>query len=330
MVRLKATCALNYAANIPDIRSAPFNIQDIGTVHVRLESADESTSVLMRVTTILQNATVFIVLSKEAPDAWPYQIVNQTDEDMTFYQEDPIVILRDDYTDNRMRNHRTRRYRLPAHQSVPYSWDMPAVKDKKLILNIGGRERSINMQEIGSQLPFRHVGRDGRQAITAIDIKTRQSTQILYLTPYNQSQSYFRPLSSQVSLASASSQETVAREGFETVDVKPVIFFMVELKMSQIGISMVNKQLQEIAYITFRGLELKYTESNMYQSLRWFIKWVQIDNQLYDAVYPILLYPTNVTKEGANEILPTFQLGLDRVKDDCKCTLTQHWTVLLT
>ena len=295
---------------------------------MRLESADGSTSVLMRVTTILQDATVFIVLNREAPDEWPYRIVNQTDEDMTFYQEDPIVILRDDYTDTQMRNHRTRRYRLPANQTVPYSWDMPAVKDKKLILNIGGRERSINMQEIGSQLPFRHVNRDGRQAITAIDIKTRQSTQVLYLTPYVQSQSYFRPLTSDVSsLLSASSQETVAREGFETVDIKPVIHFVVELKISQIGFSMVNKRLQEIAYITFRGLELKFTESNMYQSVRWIIKWVQIDNQLFDAVYPILLYPTNVTTESKNEILPTFQLGLDRVKDDCKCVFSlEKWS----
>lgn len=55
-----------------------------------------------------------------------------------------------------MRNHRTKRYRLPAHTSVPYSWDNPSLKDKKIILNIAGRERSISMQEIGSQLPFRH------------------------------------------------------------------------------------------------------------------------------------------------------------------------------
>lgn len=52
--------------------------------------------------------------------------------------------------------HRTKRYKLPAHQSVSYSWDMPALKEKKLILNSYGRERSINLQEIGSQLPFRH------------------------------------------------------------------------------------------------------------------------------------------------------------------------------
>lgn len=45
----------------------------------------------------------------------------------------------------------------------------------------------------------------------------------------------------------------------------------------------------------------------------------QIDNQLYGTMFPILLYPTNVTKEGGNqEIVPTFQLGLDRVKDDCE------------
>lgn len=56
----------------------------------------------------------------------------------------------------------------------------------------------------------------------------------------------------------------------------------------------------------------------MYQSLRWIIKWVQIDNQLYGTMFPILLYPTNVTKETNQEILPTFQVGLDRVKDDCK------------
>lgn len=55
-----------------------------------------------------------------------------------------------------MRSHRTKRYRLPAHTSVPYSWDNPSLKDKKIILNIAGRERSISMQEIGSQLPFRH------------------------------------------------------------------------------------------------------------------------------------------------------------------------------
>lgn len=82
--------------------------------------------------------------------------------------------------------------------------------------------------------------------ITAIDVKTSKEMQIVYLTPYNQSQSYFRPLSSDssVSISSASSRETAMREGFETIDVRPVINFVIELRLAQIGVSLVNKHLQ--------------------------------------------------------------------------------------
>lgn len=64
----------------------------------------------------------------------------------------------DDYDSNAYsRMAKVKKYLLPAHSSVPYSWDMPAVKDRRIILNVNGRERSINVQEIGSQLPFRHT-----------------------------------------------------------------------------------------------------------------------------------------------------------------------------
>lgn len=55
-------------------------------MHVRLENAEGATAFLMRVTTVLEDATVFIILSKERDDAWPYKLVNQTNEDITFYQ----------------------------------------------------------------------------------------------------------------------------------------------------------------------------------------------------------------------------------------------------
>ncbi|KAI9315667.1 hypothetical protein BX666DRAFT_1957951, partial [Dichotomocladium elegans] len=309
--------------------SAPFNIQDIGITHVRLDSADGSTVALMRVTIVLENATVFIILQKEEDNAWPYLLVNDTEEDMTFYQEDS-VILRDDYADPRLRNHKTKRYRLPAGQSVPYSWDMPALKSKRIILNIFGRERAISMQEIGSQPPFRHQGRDGGTAITEIDVKTHRTAQVLYLTPYNPSMSYFQPLSSQVSLASSSSQELATKEGFRTANVNTVVNFVMEIKFRQIGISLVNRKLQELVYTTFRGFELKLTDSTMYQSIRWNILWVQIDNQLHGTLFPILLYPTTMTRENSQEIVPTFQLGLDRVKDDSHGVLYfKYFSVLL-
>lgn len=72
---------------IDNVWSAPFNIQDIGKVHVRLNSSDGSTVMLLRVDTILEDATIYIVLSKEFDKEWPYLFVNRTNEDMSFYQE---------------------------------------------------------------------------------------------------------------------------------------------------------------------------------------------------------------------------------------------------
>ncbi|KAI9031000.1 hypothetical protein CLU79DRAFT_842748 [Phycomyces nitens] len=319
--------------------SAPFNIQDIGKMHVRLDSADGSTAMLMRVTTVLQDATIFIVLSKEDSKNWPFRIVNDTDETMTFYQEE-LSIMRDDFSDNRMHPQSARRYRLPPHQSVPYSWDMPANKDKKIILNIYGRERSINLQEIGSQLPFRYTTRQGKPAIASIDIKISDMVQYVYLKPFVQSESLFRPTSqasnsSVTSLSSStststSSKETNVREGFEAVELNLIFNLVFKFEIKQIGLSFINRRLEEIAYITLRGLNISFKDSNIYQSLRWSIKWIQIDNQLPGSAFPILLYPTNVTREGNHEILPTLQLAIDRVKDDSHGVLyIKYFSVLL-
>lgn len=90
LYNLRKTAEKQLSIKLPGINnawSAPFNIQDIGTVHVRLDSADGLTAMLMRVTIILEDATVFIILRKENDDSWPYRLVNNTDVDMTFYQE---------------------------------------------------------------------------------------------------------------------------------------------------------------------------------------------------------------------------------------------------
>lgn len=90
LYRIRKTAEKQLCIKLPGINnvwSAPFNIQDIGKVHVRLNNSAGATVMLMRVTTILEDATVFIVLDKEQDDGWPYLLVNRTNEDMTFYQE---------------------------------------------------------------------------------------------------------------------------------------------------------------------------------------------------------------------------------------------------
>ncbi|CEG78909.1 hypothetical protein RMATCC62417_13445 [Rhizopus microsporus] len=210
--------------------SAPFNIQDIGDVHVRLSNDYGEPDALIRVSVLLQDATIFIVLTKE--ENWPYLLVNKTDEDMIFYQEDPIL-LRDDSTP--VRNLRIKRYRLPAKQTVPYSWDLPAYKDKKMILSINGRERSINPQEIGTLPPFRHATRSGNPSITSIDIKIQGGRRVVELTPYRQSESQFKPVSGSLSRSSSmSSVDSAAREGFEVVDVDMKVNAVFQLQLREV------------------------------------------------------------------------------------------------
>jgi vacuolar protein sorting-associated protein 13A/C len=303
--------------------SAPFNIQDIGDVHIRLFNDYGSQDTLIRVTIEIQDATIFILLTKEAENNWPYLLVNNTNEDMTFHQEDH-PLLRDDYSSASARNPRIKRYRLPAFQSVPYSWDLPAYKDKRIILSINGREDSINLQEIGTLLPFRHTARDGAPAITSIDVKLRGSRRVLELKPFRQSESYFKPVTSggfsrTDSSASITSVDTIGKEGFEAADMDMTVNAVFQIQLKEVGISLINRQLQELAYVTLRGIDLKLTDSAMYHSLRWNIDWVQIDNQMYGSLFPILLYPTNLTDNGNrkdNKILPTVQMALDRVKDE--------------
>ncbi|KAI8990033.1 hypothetical protein BDB01DRAFT_718047 [Pilobolus umbonatus] len=307
--------------------SAPFNINDIGNVYIRLSNDFGKQDTLIRVAILLQDATIFIVLTKELDDNWPYLLVNKTDEDMSFYQEDPNT-LRDDYNAIPARNARMRRYQLPAHQSIPYSWDMPAIKEKNVILNINGRERPINLQEIGSLLPFRHATREGLTAITSIDVKIHGSRRVLELTPFSQNKGHFKLLddansmkriSSSSSSVSSSSTDLVTHEGFGAAEVDLSLNAIFQVQLKELGISIIGKQSQELAYMTLRGIDLTLKDSTLYHSLRWNIDWIQIDNQLYGSLFPILLYPTNLTTNGdkrRTEIIPTVQMGLDRVKDD--------------
>ncbi|KAI8968414.1 hypothetical protein BDF20DRAFT_896210, partial [Mycotypha africana] len=324
--------------------SAPFNVQEIGDIHVRLPTdyydGHQHQDTLVRITTKIQEAIIFIILTKEADDNWPYLLVNHTDEDVIFYQEDPAAI-KDDYSSAPVRNPRLKRYRLPAQQSVPYSWDLPAYKDKKIILNINGRERSINPQEIGSMLPFRHATRDGRAAITSIDTKIYGTQRIMELKPFIQNESHFKPVnrvntnSSSTSMrrtdstASVSSLDSAAKEGFEAADVNFSINAVFQLQLKEVGVSIISQRpVEELAYATFKGINFRLTDSTLYHSLRCNIDWIQIDNQMYgSSAFPIILYPTNSTNNGnsrnnvkdnsaGNKILPTVQLALDRVKDN--------------
>ncbi|KAL1915167.1 uncharacterized protein VTP21DRAFT_7648 [Calcarisporiella thermophila] len=300
--------------------SAPFNIQELGRAHIKLVNGNRSSDLtLMRCEILLEEATVFIVFSKET-EKWPFRIDNNSSTEVIFYQQDPHASS-ETYSGVQISRAHLPQFSLSPNESAQYSWDYPAAKHKVLVLNVNGRERHINFQEIGSLIPFRYPTDYGYE-ILAMDVIAEGPTQVLKLSNYTASASLYRPkLSSSFSSMSISGSSSHSREhlrdAFEVVSIDSVTNFRVLVKLAGIGISLINKSPQELLYATLRDVEIKYDDSTLYQSINLVIRWIQIDNQLFGGLYPILLYPSIVPQSGReSESHPTLHGALIRVKDE--------------
>ncbi|KAL4891857.1 hypothetical protein BDV59DRAFT_59444 [Aspergillus ambiguus] len=302
--------------------SSPFNIADIGTVHVKLAKANQRQR-LIKVDVIMEDATIFLHLTIENRN-WPFSMRNESDTEFIFYQANPN--LEEDDEDTRNNGWRPIRYRLPPRSIMPYAWDYPATKNKSLVLTCNGKERHIKLAEIGNLMPMRipptQYGES--QKIIDINIVADGPTQTLVLSNFKASRSIYKQQSGQTSQASLSA-------GFEVKELDSDVNFKAQLRLGGIGISLINQNLKELLYMTFREIEIKYRESRVYQTLSNTIKWVQIDNQLYGGIFPMLLYPSVVPKTGKEmEAHPIFHAMVTRVKDDSYGVLyIKYATVLI-
>lgn len=209
---------------------------------------------------------------------------------------------------------------------MPYSWDYPATKNKSLVLVCNGKERHIRLTEIGNLIPMRvpPSQQGGYQKIIDISIVADGPTQTLMLSNFKPSKSIYKQQKAQSSQASSSTT------GFEVKEMSSEVNFKAQLRLGGIGISLINQNLRELVYLTFREIEIKYRESRLYQTLNTTIKWIQIDNQLYGGIFPILLYPSVVPKTGKEmEAHPIFHTMVTRVKDDSYGVLYIKYATLL-
>jgi vacuolar protein sorting-associated protein 13A/C len=214
------------------------------------------------------------------------------------------------------------RYRLPPRSIMPYAWDYPAAKNKSLVLTCNGKERHIRLAEIGNLIPMR-VPANGAQKIIDLNIIADGPTQTLVLSNFKQSKSLYRQQQAQTSQTSVST-------GFEVKEESSDVTFKAQLRLGGVGISLINQTMKELLYCTFREIEFKLRESKVYQTLNMTIKWIQIDNQLYGGIFPILLYPSVVPKTGKEmEAHPIFHAMVTRVKDDSYGVLYIKYATLL-
>ncbi|KZF24832.1 vacuolar protein sorting-associated protein 13 [Xylona heveae TC161] len=301
--------------------SSPFFISNVGSVHVKIAKAGQRQR-LIRVEILMEKSTIFLHLSLETKH-WPFSMRNESDTEFMFYQSNPNL---DEDEEDRGSGWRPIRYRLPPRSIMPYAWDYPAAKSKEIIISANGRERHVKLAEIGNLLPMKVPIAKGSPQQKTIDLNVAAEgpTQTLILSNYNPSKSLYKQNSAK------SSQASVAT-GFEVKEIDTDVTFRAQLRFSGLGISLVNKHLKELLYLTFREIEVKYSESKLYQTLNSTIKWIQIDNQLYGGIFPILLYPSVVPKTGKEmEAHPIFHTMVTRVKDDSYGVLyIKYFTVLL-
>lgn len=303
--------------------SSPFCIKDIGITFVKILT-ETGTHRLIKLEILLENATIFVRI-KDGGNNWPYSIRNFSDHEFIFYQRD-IKIVDDSYEQNEIEDgseveFKPLYYRVPPKSVMPYAWDYPTARQKKIIITSRGRKREITLAEIGNMKPMRIPSRlaNERTFIVDLNVVADGPTQALLITNYDPRLSLYKMRDTRYLASNYASKTTLnsSNDLFEVNEEDKNVLTRVIIAIKGVGISLVNNDMQELAYVSARGLEFHYNDSDLYKTFSWKVKWLQVDNQLYGGVYQNVIYPAAIphtTKELENH--PVISGSVSRLKDD--------------
>ncbi|KAF8335473.1 vacuolar protein sorting-associated protein 13 [Cantharellus anzutake] len=289
--------------------TAPINMQVVGAIHLRMYAPgeEEQKPDLVKVDIAVESATIFVTFSLET-GRWPFRIENDSDIPFSFCQSDDSL--------SAASSSRVPRNTVQAHSSIDYAWDSPSAPNKRIRLFApNGDSREIDIVEIGDLIPFKF--RTNRGSFTvSLDVRADMGAQVLSISNYVQEYSLYRPALRRSSSASRS-DTLVGTEAFETVIPKDVrINLTINLDFEGLGLSLVNKKLVELMYISCTKMKVEYTDTDAAQSVNLSIGSVQVDNQLHDALYPVILQPTPISRSDRTADIPAIQASLMMLKDD--------------
>ncbi|KAG1730516.1 vacuolar protein sorting-associated protein 13, partial [Suillus paluster] len=278
--------------------SAPINIEDLGSVHLRVQLPNNDIYIV-QVDVKIDGSTIFVILS--AAEAMPFVIENDSDFSVSMMQWDPSREDADAVKSS------APQYKLGPHSSMPYAWDQPAVREKKIMLVKNDSHHTVDIMEMGVLMPFKFHDCQRIRAVS-LDVRPDGHRQILRITPYVAERSIYKPKHLSSSSWSRPDTMTSSSEGFEAImeDVSPTLTFDVEF--AGIAISLVNRRMVEVVYISVEALKFEYSNGPAAQSVNLSCDSLQIDNQLHDALYPVILQPSPISKEASGiAVLPTIQ-----------------------
>lgn len=157
----------------------------------------------------------------------------------------------------------------------------------------------------------------------SLDVRADSHKQVLRITNYNPDRSLYKPRT-QSNLDLTRRQDTISSSGesFEAVteDVAPTLTFKIEF--AGIGISLINRRMVEVVFISMDTLNFEYINNTVAQAVNLSCGTLQVDNQLHDALFPVILQPTPIAKASGVASSPTVQASVIWLKD-------QGWLVLV-
>lgn len=111
----------------------------------------------------------------------------------------------------------------------------------------------------------------------SIDVRAEGPTQAITFSNYDEEDSVFKLQRRGGDNASRADSIASSRDaGFEAVDVDVVTTFSFGVSLEGVGISIVNKKMQELIYASFRGLTAKYSDSTTNVAYDVSCKWIQV------------------------------------------------------
>jgi vacuolar protein sorting-associated protein 13A/C len=101
------------------------------------------------------------------------------------------------------------------------------------------------------------------------------------------------------------------------------------ISLAGVGISFIDRKVREISYATIKSLTLICKDSDRHYDYSFSVGWIQVDNQIYGCLKPILFYPTIITQTDSNEDNPVVMFALQKSKDSSYGLDHYPWLMLL-
>lgn len=287
-------------ANMISEWSNPFHLDDIGTTYVKMSRIGSNTEDLIRVEISVEKATLYLSFHRQERH-WPVKIMNSTNVNMIIRQTNS-----------------KKPYMVQTGETLSYAWDFPSISSKALVLMIYDTERIIEMSQLGKLPPMKYpLKNSNRMGIIALEIVADGMALVLNITPYNSRASKFK-----------------VEDGPQGTEITPVedeskVLSIVQIRLEGIGISIISRRMEELAYFTLKSLVCVYTETDEDRKVSASLKWIQADNQIYGAMEPILIYPTVVPNEENEDEKPIFLATMSLSKDSSRGADYFHWFMVL-